>query len=65
MVEDHLPFAVEQWDATGNRIERVLARAGNLLIASAAFDLAATLYPRQVLTLRHGTRVVASRNLPP
>ncbi|WP_316980006.1 hypothetical protein [Shumkonia mesophila] len=64
MVEDLLPFAVEQWDAGGIRIERILARAANVLLASAAFDRASALYPDKVLTLRHGTRVVASLNLP-
>ena len=64
MVVDQLPFAVEEWDATGNHIERVLARAANILLARAAFDGAAKIYPGRVLTLRHGTRVVASLNLP-
>ncbi len=61
---EHLPFAVEEWDATGNHIERVLARAANVLLARAAFEAAAKLYPGHVLTLRNGTRVVASLNLP-
>jgi len=64
MVDDLLPFAVEQWDAGGIRIERILARAANVLMASAAFDRAAALYPDKVRPCAHGTRVVASRNLP-
>lgn len=59
-----LPFRVEQWDAAGQHVERVLALAANLLIAKGTFAAAVTQYPDKVLTLRHGARVVESQNLP-
>jgi hypothetical protein len=31
--DDDLPFKVEQWDQDGNRIERVIARAANVIVA--------------------------------
>jgi hypothetical protein len=55
---DDLPFKVEQWDRDENRIERVIARAANLIIGRRAFEAACHQYPRARLTLRQGIRVI-------
>lgn len=55
----HLPFHVEQWDASGVHLEELVAAARNLLIGRAAFRAAVALYPRARLTLRHHARVIA------
>ena len=51
--DDDLPFKVEQWDPEGNRIERLIARAANLVIGRSAYEAA---YPKARLTLRQGIR---------
>jgi hypothetical protein len=57
-IDDDLPFKVEQWDATGNRIERVIARAANLIVGRRAYEAACRQYPKARLTLRQGIRVI-------
>jgi hypothetical protein len=60
---EDLPFTVEKWDAAGNVIARVLARACNVLIAKGAYEAARRQYPDANLTLRVGVRVIeAIRN---
>ena len=56
--EDELPFKVEQWDRDGNRIERVIARADNLIVGRRAYEAACRQYPKARLTLRQGIRVI-------
>ncbi len=56
--DDDLPFKVEQWDRDGNRIERVIARAANLVMGRSAYDAALRQYPKARLTLRQGVRVI-------
>lgn len=61
-IED-LVFAVEAWTRDGQHVEEVIARAGNLGIARAAFDAACLARPDRPLTLRHRARVIASQGL--
>jgi hypothetical protein len=56
--DDDLPFKVEQWDPEGNQIERVIARAANLIVGRRAFEAACRQYPKARLTLRQGIRVI-------
>jgi hypothetical protein len=53
---EDLPFTVEEWDAAGNVISRVLARACNVVIARGAYEAARRQYPDANLTLRVGVR---------
>ena len=55
---DNLTFTVEEWDAEGLRRMETLARAGNPMIARAAYLAAAVMRPNAHLLLRHGIRVV-------
>jgi len=54
--DDDLPFKVVE--NLGNGDGEVLARAGNLLIARAAFRKAVELYPDQAIGLRDRARVI-------
>ena len=56
--DDDLPFKVEQWDRDGNQIERVIARAANLIVGRRAYEAARRQYPQARLTLRQGIRVI-------
>jgi hypothetical protein len=56
--DDDLPFKVEQCDPEGNRIERLIARAANLVIGRSAYEAACRVYPKARLTLRQGIRVI-------
>jgi hypothetical protein len=56
--DDELPFKVEQWDCDGNLVERVIARADNLIIGRRAFEAACRQYPGARLTLRQEIRVI-------
>jgi hypothetical protein len=49
-MDDDLPFKVEQWDPGGNRIERVIARATNLIVGRSAYEAARRQYPKARLT---------------
>ena len=42
----------------GNRIERVVARAANLIVGRSAYEAACRVYPKARLTLRQGIRVI-------
>jgi hypothetical protein len=55
--DDELPFKVEQWDRNG-RIERVIARAANLIVGRSAYEAACRQYPNARLTLRQRIRVI-------
>jgi hypothetical protein len=60
MVEyGELSFKVVRVEPTA---QEVLARAGNILIARAAFDVAVSLYQTDEIELRQGTRVLRSNN---
>ncbi len=48
--DDELPFKVEQWDRDGNRIERMIARAANLIVGRSAYEAACRVYPKARLT---------------
>jgi hypothetical protein len=56
--DDELPFKVEQWDRDGNRIERLIARAANLIVGRGAYEAACRVYPKARLTLRQGIRLI-------
>jgi hypothetical protein len=56
--EEDLPFRVEQWDATGGRLEQVLSTSADLNLARAAFAEAVRRRPAQRMVLRHKTRVI-------
>jgi len=57
-MHEDLPFAIEQWDAAETRIEEVLARATNAIIAQAAWQAAIEQRPGRKIWLRSGTRVI-------
>ena len=58
MVEwGELSFKVVRLETAGHE---VLARAGNLIIAQAAFDVAVSLWQPAVIELRQGARVIRS-----
>jgi hypothetical protein len=56
---DDLEFRVEQWDAADAHVEELLAAAGNVTVARAAFDAAVQLRPQARIQLRHRARVIA------
>jgi hypothetical protein len=51
---DELPFKVVRSDG----LVEVLARATNLLIARAAYQATAKMYPDELIELRQGARIV-------
>jgi hypothetical protein len=58
MVEyGELSFKVVQLEPTGHE---VLARAGNIMVARAAFDVAVSLYQTDEVELRQGSHVIRS-----
>jgi hypothetical protein len=60
---DDLEFRVEQWDAADAHIEELLAAAGNVTVARAAFNAAVHLRPQARIQLRHRARVIACTSL--
>lgn len=60
-LDDDLPFRVEQWDATGARVETVLVASADLTLGKAAFLEAVRLRPNERILLRHKTRVICER----
>jgi hypothetical protein len=52
-----LSFKVVRLEAAG---QEVLARAGNLIVAQAAFDVAVSLWGSAEIELRQGARVIRS-----
>jgi len=57
-VEDNLPFKVEQWDASGDKLEQTLSTSADLKLGRAAFTEAVRQRPAQRIVLRHKTRVI-------
>ena len=57
-VEDDLPFRVEQWDASGARLEQTLSASADRKLGRAAFTEAVRQRPAQRIVLRHKTRVI-------
>jgi hypothetical protein len=49
---EQLPFTIDLWADDELSIVEVLARASSLSLARVAFDAAAVIYPRRMLTLR-------------
>ena len=56
MALDHA-FKVEEWTES-DHILRLLAGCDNLFVARAAFREAVARYPKSILTLRQGARVL-------
>jgi hypothetical protein len=69
---DALPFTIDLWAGDELSIVEEVARASSLTIARVAFDAAAVVYPRRMLTLRGpgvcethaGTPCPAAREFP-
>ncbi|HEX9461841.1 MAG TPA: hypothetical protein VGB82_04515 [Alphaproteobacteria bacterium] len=59
-----LPYCVELWDASGQSVERVLARAVSAELARAIFKAACTEHPARRITLRRGTKVISDSKDP-
>jgi len=61
-------FAKQAKDAAvldgASRTEAPIARANNLLVASAAYETAVRLYPRDVIQYRDGARIIARSDGP-
>lgn len=53
-----LEFRVEVWDATGNRLEELVALCSNSIVAKGAYDAARQLKPGANLMLRHRARII-------
>ena len=58
VLDDDLPFRVEQWDAAGARVETILAALADLKLGKAAFTEAVRQRPNERILLRHKTRVI-------
>jgi hypothetical protein len=56
--EEDLPYRIELWDARNRKLERVLARAAQPVLARAIFKAAQHEYPERHITLRRDGRVV-------
>jgi uncharacterized membrane protein YhfC len=55
-----LPYCIELWDAaTGETVERILARALSVTLAHAIFQAARTEHPDRRVTLRLGSELIA------
>lgn len=55
-----LPYSIELWGlASGDVVERVLARAASAPLARAIFKAAQTEHPDRRITLRRGARIIA------
>jgi len=54
-----LSFKVVRLEKAG---QEVLARAGNIMVARAAFDVSVSLYQSAEIELRQGSRVICSSN---
>jgi hypothetical protein len=57
----NMSFRVDLWDRHAKQIRRVIAAAGNVFIAQAAFDAAVTEWSHEHFALRHGIRRVNVR----
>ena len=53
-----LPYAIELWDETRGRVEKILARAFKISLARAIFRAALDENPGRRVVLRHGERIV-------
>jgi hypothetical protein len=57
---DELPFRIEQWSATSQGVEELIATSSDLRVAQAAFGEAVRRRPAEIITLRQGARVIRS-----
>jgi hypothetical protein len=63
LFDQDLPFVVERFTPSGE-LEEVIARAGNALVARAAFNKVAELYPNGRFYLSQGIRLIAEYPAP-
>src|ERR1700733_15892936 len=61
----NMSFRVELWDQYALHIRWVIAAAGSVFLARAAFDEAVKQWPDQKLTLRQGMWLIWEHPLPP
>jgi hypothetical protein len=57
---EELTYEIAVWTDAG-KLEEVLARAGNLQVAVAAYQTALLAFPGRHVTLRQGTHVIRER----
>jgi hypothetical protein len=51
-------YRVDRWDAAGNNIMEHVAGLEDYSVAQAAYDCACRRWPKEVVTLRHGARLM-------
>ncbi len=59
----NLPFRVEMWDRSDQRVRWVIAASASVAIGHAALDAAIANYPDQRFTLRNGILVIREHGL--
>ena len=59
----NLPFRVEMWDRSDQRVRWVIAASSSVAIGHAVLDAAITNYPGQRFTLRNGILVIREHGL--
>jgi hypothetical protein len=60
---DELPFTVELWDDVEGAPERTLARCARVDIAIGAYEKIVDAFPRRIVLLREGKKVVLSHRV--
>lgn len=61
---ENLPYRVELWDNPADQVQRLLARAANVLLARAIFKEAQTEYPGRRVTVSDGAKIIADSGKP-
>jgi hypothetical protein len=51
-------YRVDRWDAEGHSVMEHVAGVDDLRLARATYEAACKRWPRECITLRHGTRVI-------
>ena len=62
LASDNLDFSIEEWH--GDRLVTVLARAGHIHVATAAYWVAVTIRPKSTIRLCKGAMIVRERTAP-
>lgn len=57
-IPTRLPFRVEMWDRSNQRIRWVIAASSSVAVGHAALDAAIANYPNEQFTLRNGILVI-------
>ena len=58
MAQTNFPYRVDLWDDDGENIVDLLAEVGNLYVAMDTYRAAVKRWPKAMITLRHGARVI-------